>query len=66
GNYLFGDFCSGQLWTVRRINENTWQKQKIDAVSHLVLLSSFGEDENGELYLIDIQLGAVYQLIPNK
>jgi glucose/arabinose dehydrogenase len=56
GTYLFGDFCSGEIFGLRK------------GVRSLLLatdlrISSFGEDEAGELYVVD-HGGGVYRLEP--
>ncbi len=51
GAYVFGDYCSGNVWTLRRDAAGTWQmtlQGEIDA-----RITSFGEDEAGELYITD-------------
>jgi glucose/arabinose dehydrogenase len=59
GVYLFGDYCSGIVWAALPDASGTWQAEQ---VFHLpVRLASFGEDQNGELYLIDLN-GAIYTL----
>lgn len=52
GVYFYGDFCSGQTWTAFRSTAGTWQNQAFKDTSYLI--SSFGEDQNGELYLTDL------------
>ncbi len=51
GVYLFGDYCSGIIWTSYRDAAGTWQTSEFMRVNHAI--SSFGEDEAGELYLVD-------------
>ncbi len=58
GVYFYGDYCSGRIWGLRH-SDVGWE-------SHLLLesslnISSFGEDEAGELYVADHN-GAVYKL----
>lgn len=51
GAYVFGDYCSGNVWTLRRDAAGAWQmtlQGEIDA-----RITSFGEDEAGELYITD-------------
>ncbi|MDE2990047.1 MAG: PQQ-dependent sugar dehydrogenase [Chloroflexota bacterium] len=53
GAYVFGDYCSGNVWTLRRDAAGTWQMRlqgELDA-----RITSFGEDEAGELYITDDQ-----------
>jgi glucose/arabinose dehydrogenase len=61
GAYLFGDFCSGLIWTLRRDNSGNWQGETVLGVPFFI--SSFGEDEAGELYIIDYYSGALYQFV---
>jgi len=62
GNYFYGDFCSGFIWSLLKDSAGEW-------ASHLVAqsgfkISSFGEDAAGELYLADHASGTVYQVRP--
>jgi glucose/arabinose dehydrogenase len=49
GLYFFGDFCSGRIWSLDAQEGGTWRmtEQRKDAIQ----ISSFGEDEAGELYV---------------
>lgn len=49
GIYLFGDYCSGNIWGLLRTDQETWQAELLFRVTGN--LTSFGEDENGEIYL---------------
>jgi len=60
GIYFFGDYCSGKIWALYR-DASGWQKLKLFATGFLI--SSFGEDEAGELYVLDHSGGAVYQFV---
>lgn len=60
GVYFFGDYCSGQIWTLLRAADGTWKRTLL--MDEAFNISSFGEDEAGELYLVD-HTGAVYQLV---
>lgn len=57
GVYLFGDYCSGLIWGLWRDEEGEWQSQQLLASS--VNIASFGEDEQGELYVLDLG-GQIY------
>ncbi|MDQ3327740.1 MAG: PQQ-dependent sugar dehydrogenase [Chloroflexota bacterium] len=60
GAYIFGDYVSGVLWTLYRNDAGRWvMTQAMDTDRSI---SSFGEDEAGELYLTDLQEGAVYTI----
>jgi glucose/arabinose dehydrogenase len=59
GRYIFGDFCSGRIWTLRIAGgEATGVRQERIRVSNL---SSFGEDARGELFATSLS-GAVYRI----
>ena len=60
GIYLFGDFCSGRLWGLRRHGEEGWQQALLLDTDFTI--STFGEDEMGHLYLADYSRGRVYRL----
>ena len=59
GTYFFGDYCSGIIWSLQREGEQWPMTKRLETG---VQISSFGEDVNGEMYVID-HGGAVYQLI---
>jgi glucose/arabinose dehydrogenase len=50
GAYVFGDYCSGDVWTLRRNTNGVWQRTEVANVGSG--LASFGEGVNGELYLM--------------
>ncbi len=51
GVYLFGDYCSGTVWGLVRDAQGIWQNQAL--FSQVGLITSFGQDEQGEVYLVD-------------
>ena len=51
GAYVFGDYCSGKLWTLRRDAGGAWRMTLQGEVA--VQITSFGEDEAGEIYITD-------------
>jgi glucose/arabinose dehydrogenase len=55
GRYFYGDYCSGNLWSLKRGSSPTMLAGKIPN------LSSFGEDADGELYAVSTD-GGLYQL----
>jgi glucose/arabinose dehydrogenase len=59
GVYFFGDYCSGLVWALHRTAEGAWERALFTRTTFSI--SSFGEDEAGELYVVD-HGGAVYQL----
>ena len=55
GLYVYADFCSGEIFALR----GTTQSVLLDTT---LAVSSFGEDEAGELYVVDHR-GGVYRVI---
>ncbi len=62
GIYLFGDFCSGRIWGLVRKDGGWKVAELLDTEARL---SSFGEDEEGELYLVDYG-GRIYRFVPGN
>ncbi len=57
GKYIFGDYCSGELGMVDSSNNTlTW------VLDTSYFISSMGEDANGELYVLNIANGTLYQI----
>jgi len=50
GTYFMGDYCMGRIWTITRDGDNFEMNVFMDAARQI---TSFGEDEAGELYLVD-------------
>jgi glucose/arabinose dehydrogenase len=61
GYYFYSDYCSGNLWSAWRDAAGTWQSTQVTTTGRQI--SSFGEDEQGELYMIDYN-GVVLALVP--
>ena len=57
GVYLYGDYCSGTIWAAVPNEDGTWNA--IEVLRSGATISSFGEDEEGELYLLDYE-GTAY------
>lgn len=61
GTYLYSDYCSGNIWYAYRDTNMTWQSEIF--LRPGIQVSSFGEDESGELYIINYS-GSVLKLVP--
>jgi glucose/arabinose dehydrogenase len=61
GRYLFGDLCSGVLWSFR-VGPSGRASRVVRLRGRVPALSSFGEDANGELYALDYGDGTLYAL----
>jgi glucose/arabinose dehydrogenase len=62
GAYLFADFGSGRVWTARRNASGAWQVAKL--LDTGLAIASFGQDDRGELLLVDYGGGVLYRLVP--
>jgi glucose/arabinose dehydrogenase len=61
GAYVFGDYCSGEIWFTTATSTAIAAKTLL--LDTGLLISSFGEDQAGELYVCDLN-GAVYKVVP--
>jgi glucose/arabinose dehydrogenase len=59
GVYMYGDYCSGSIWTLLKNDSDEWANRLF--MKTKLKISSFGEDEAGEIYVVDHQ-GYVYWL----
>jgi glucose/arabinose dehydrogenase len=60
GIYFYSDLCSGTIWGAIQDN-GKWVSQ--DLLDSGLTVTTFGEDESGEIYVADYSAGALYQLI---
>ncbi|MBK8904806.1 MAG: PQQ-dependent sugar dehydrogenase [Anaerolineaceae bacterium] len=61
GNYFVADFCSGIIWGVFQQPDGSWQSTIVYRSS--LPITSFGEDVNGELYVV-ARTGQILQVRP--
>ena len=59
GVYLFGDYCSGQIWGLTNTGGQNWNAKLLFQTQFLI--TAFGLDQAGEVYLAD-QHGDLYRL----
>lgn len=59
GFYFYGDYCNGNIWAVSRDSTGNWRTGLFAATGSQI--SSFGQDEQGELYFVDYK-GSVWRL----
>jgi hypothetical protein len=59
GIYLYGDYCTGHVWGLIKAG-NQWQSQLLFEAQGLI--TSFGQDEKGEIYLLTDD-GKISQLV---
>ncbi|MBF8259633.1 MAG: hypothetical protein HW377_2007, partial [Actinobacteria bacterium] len=60
GVYLFGDFCSGRIWGIRK-NGAAWDNALLADTT--LLISTFGEDEAGNVYLANYANGELLKVL---
>lgn len=63
GVYFYGDWCTGTIWTAWQGEDGVWQSQV--SLESGRRISSFGEDEDGELYVVD-HGGALLKIAPGQ
>ena len=67
GTYFFADYCSARIWSFRYVNgqvtEFVERTADLDPPGALAIgnVSSFGQDADGELYVVD-QGGEIYRI----
>ena len=59
GTYLFSDYCSGTIWTPSP--SGGLAPEVLDATG--LQVTSFGEGEDGEIYLVDLGGGGLYHVL---
>lgn len=60
GTYLYADYCSGVIWSLVNTGGNwqssVWMESDMN-------ITSFGEDANGELYILSDSPDGIYQIV---
>jgi glucose/arabinose dehydrogenase len=59
GTYLYADFTVGRIWGLQRAGNGSVQTREL--LDTNMMISSFGEDDDGELYVVDFS-GGVYRV----
>ena len=65
GAYVYGDFCSGKIWGLRY--DGTEVSEHLELADTGLNISSFGEDQSGELYILAFDSSGdagIYRLMP--
>jgi glucose/arabinose dehydrogenase len=60
GVYLFSDYCSGTIWGLDAAQPGAGVKRLLESG---LSVSSFGLDEDGELYLTDLASGTLFRIV---
>jgi hypothetical protein len=54
GYYVFGDFCSGEIWAIKANSSYPPNRITLAGAGSGRRISSFGESATGELYVVDL------------
>lgn len=63
GKYIFGDYGSGRIWALEHDNGVTVRTVELDNSTYSI--SSFGVDQDNELYFLDYFAGTIYRFADN-
>lgn len=63
GTYLYGDFCTGNIWAAAP-SGSTWTSSLAADTDYSI--SAFGEDEEGELYVASYGTGTIYHISASR
>jgi glucose/arabinose dehydrogenase len=50
GKYIYADYCTGKIWALSERSPGQWNNEEI--INTHFPISSFGEDDDGELYVV--------------
>lgn len=59
GTYIYGDFCSGEIFSATKAGD-TWTQALLLKTPYTI--STFGQDQNGEIYVADMASGSIYHI----
>ncbi len=62
GKYIYGDYCSGKIWTLEKKAGNAYANTLVFDFTNNAL-TSFGEDAQGNLYFADASTSSIYQIL---
>ncbi len=60
GTYLYGDFSVGRIWGLQREVDGSVQTRLL--LDTDMMIPSFGEDDDGEVYVVDFN-GAIHRIV---
>lgn len=60
GTYIYGDFCSGVIHGARFVAGTGWTSAILHSSG--MRITTFGEDEDGEIYVADQRTGSVHRI----
>ncbi len=63
GTHLYGDYDTGKIWGFRYEDGQVVDHRELADTTHRIV--GFGEDHDGECYLLDHTAGTIHRLVPN-
>ena len=63
GTHIYGDYDTGKFWGFRFENGKVVDHRELADTTHRVV--GFGEDRDGEFYVLDHTAGTIHRLMPN-
>ena len=63
GHHIYGDYDTGKIWGFRYADGKVVDHRELADTTHRIV--GFGDDNNGEFYLLDHTAGSIHRLIPN-
>jgi len=72
GDYFYAEYCNGHIWSFRydgvsKTDSTEWTTTLAPGGGlSIASISSFGQDNYGELYICDYADGEVYKIVPNS
>jgi glucose/arabinose dehydrogenase len=61
GRYLFGDLCTGGVFSLAADGQGGWKR--VELGFNPIKVDSFGEDIAGDVYVVDMQGGVIYRVV---
>jgi glucose/arabinose dehydrogenase len=62
GTYIFTDFGSQVIWGLKRNNRGKWERTVLLSANKQLNIASFGEDNDGELFAVDLVSGTLFRI----
>lgn len=64
GVYFYADFCSGRIWSLHWSDQSGWVQTELAQTP--LRVSSIGEDEEGELYVVSLEPGSIHRMVLSR
>jgi uncharacterized repeat protein (TIGR03806 family) len=64
GTHIYGDYDTGKIWGFRYESGRIVNQRELADTTHRIV--GFGEDHQGEFYLLDHTAGTIHRLVPNS